>query len=93
MEYPAVLRLPLKTFWALNRQVDRLRAESEQRLLRLHSAASSEDPKAVKQLAEDLQRQIGSPVVFEKKFDSKRFEELRKRFSRPERVATETHAE
>lgn len=93
MEYPAVLRLPLKTFWSLNRQVDRLRAEEQQRLLRLHSAAGSEDPKAVKQLAETLSNEIGSVVLYEKRFDADKFEQLRKKLARPKRVATETHAE
>lgn len=82
MEYPAVLRLPLRTFWSLNRQVDRLRAEQEQRQLRLISAGTSEDPKSARSVAEALEGQIGKPVVYERKFDSKRFEELRKRFAR-----------
>lgn len=91
MDYPAVLALPLRTFWGLNRQIDRLRAEREQRLLRLHSAV--EAPKAAEKLAEDLGNQIGSPVLYERKFDSKKFDELRERFSRKKRVVTDTHTE
>jgi hypothetical protein len=93
MEYPAVLRLPLRTFWSLNRQVDRLRAEAEQRLLRLHSAA--EHPEAVKSLSESLVNSIGTPVLYEKKFDADKFDELRKKLKKPRagRVATETHTE
>lgn len=91
MEYPAVLRLPLRTFWSLNRQIDRIRAEREQRLLRLYSAA--QEPKAAEKLAESLEGQIGKPVIFEKKFDSGKFEELAKRFSQKGRVVTETQTE
>jgi hypothetical protein len=78
MGYFDVLRLPLKTFWSLNRQVDRLRAEGEQRQLRVIGAA--QDPKTAKQLGEALDTEIGTPVVVEKAFDSKQFEELSKRF-------------
>lgn len=91
MEYPAVRALPLRTFWSLNRQVDRLRAESEQRQLRLLSAA--ENPESAKKLSDALSTQINNPVVYEKKFDGSRFEELQKRFSSKGQVVTNTQTE
>lgn len=90
MKYFDVLGMPLATFWSFNRQVDRLRAETEQRQLRLLSSA--ENPEQAKQLSEALGNEIGMPVVFEKKFDSKAFEELSKKFNRG-RVSANTHTE
>lgn len=77
VDYRQVLKWPLRTFWSMNRQIDRLRAEAEQRTLRLHSAV--EDPKAVKALNEDLNKQIQTPVVVEKKFDADGFKALQER--------------
>jgi Na+/phosphate symporter len=78
MGYQEVLKLPLKTFWALNRQLDRLRAEEEQRLLRVLSSAQSAE--SATQLQQELRQQIGEPVEHEKVFDATRFEELKQRF-------------
>jgi hypothetical protein len=92
MDYKKVRELPLRTFWSLNRQVDRLRAEKEQRLLRIHSAA--EHPETVKALADSLNGQIATPVIFEKKFDADRFETLRQRLQpSKEQVVNDTHTE
>lgn len=76
-DYWAVLKWPLRTFWSMNRQISRLRAEDDQRVLRVHSAV--EDPNAVKSLNEDLNAQIQTPVVIEKKFDADGFASLQKR--------------
>lgn len=90
MDYRKVLELPLRTFWMLNRQVDRLRAEEDQRLLRLQNA--SQDANTAKQLTESLAAEIGMPVVIEKKFDADAFESLRDKFGSG-RVTSNTHAE
>lgn len=90
MKYFDVLALPLRTFWSFNRQVDRLRAEAEQRQLRV--LVSSESPEGVKALAEHLEREIGMPVVVEKALDTKTFAELQKKFS-GKRMASDTHTE
>jgi hypothetical protein len=78
MGYWDVLKLPLKTFWAFNRQLDRLRAEEEQRLLQVMACAQSAE--SVTRMQKQLQDQIGEPVEHEKVFDASRFEELKKKF-------------
>ena len=78
MGYFDVLRLPLTTFWSLNRQLGRLRAEEDHRHLRIIGAG--QDAKSAKQLGEALDAEIGNPVVVEKAFNAKKFEELAKKF-------------
>lgn len=80
MEYPAVLAMPLKAFWAFNRNVDRLRAEAEQRHLRLLCAAQS--PDAATRLSEALITEMGKPTVVEKAFDATKFKALQEQFKR-----------
>jgi hypothetical protein len=77
MDYRGTLQLPLKTFWSLNRSIDRLRAEEEQRQLRLANASQSAD--GAKTLTEDLSREIGTPLVIEKRFDADAFSSLREK--------------
>lgn len=88
MGYFAVLDLPLVTFWSFNRQVDRLRAEGEQRMLRVQASAQSEV--GVKELGDLLQREIGHPVVFEKKFDAANFAKLAEKFGKHVQGGTHT---
>jgi hypothetical protein len=78
MSYWECLKLPLKTFWSFNRQLDRLRAEEEQRLLRVMACAQSAE--AVTRMQQELRNQIGEPVEHEKVFDASRFEELKQKF-------------
>lgn len=78
MSYWDVLKLPLRTFWSLNRQIDRLRAEDDQRSLRIANASQSAE--AAKELAEMLRLELDAPVVIEKKFDAAKFDELAARF-------------
>jgi hypothetical protein len=89
MSYRETLKLPIKTFWSLNRQVDRLRAEEDQRQLRLANAAQSAE--GAKSLTEELSREIGTPVVMEKKFDADAFANLQDKFGSG-RVVSNTHA-
>lgn len=84
--------MPLATFWSFNRQVDRLRAESEQRLIMAFLAGSPEAGEARARALEALKREIGTTVLIEKGFDDAKFNELRKKFSE-ERVETDTHTE
>lgn len=90
MDYWNVLKLPLRTFWMLNRSLDRLRAEEDQRQLRLVNA--SQDAKGAKDLTDELSREIGMPVVIEKKFDADAFDRLQKEFG-SKGVVNNTHAE
>lgn len=92
MRYDDVLSLPLVTFWSFNRQVDRLRAEEEQRTLRVMIAGSSEGPEAAKKLAETLMREVGTTVIVEKGFDEEKFAELQRKLSGV-RVSSDTHTE
>lgn len=92
MGYFDVLALPLVTFWSFNRQIDRLRAEQEQRQLRLLIAGSSESPEVAKKLSDTLANEIGKPTIVEKPFDDEKFKELARKFS-PKRMASETHTE
>lgn len=79
--YAQVLKLPLRTFWSLNRQVDRLNAEADQRALRVANSAQS--PEAAKALTEQLRLELDSPIVMEKKFDEAKFLDLAQRFNGP----------
>lgn len=90
MGYFDVLKLPLVTFWSFNRQVDRLRAETEQRQLRVLSASGSEE--GSRQVADLLSNEVGRPVVVETIFDADKFDELAKKFSK-RRVQGDTHTE
>lgn len=78
--YWDVLSLPIKTFWSLNRQVNRLRAEADIRSLRITSAAASGE--AATKLHDELQREIETPVLVEKKFDEAKFLELQQKFAK-----------
>ncbi|MCP1540057.1 hypothetical protein [Methylorubrum extorquens] len=52
--------MPLKTFWLFSKNIDRLQAELDLRLLQVMSAASSGE--AYGALIERLQRQVGTIV-------------------------------
>lgn len=92
MGYAEVLNLPLVTFWSFNRNVDRLRAEVDQRQLRVAIAGSSESPEYAKRVSEALVREIGTTVLVEKPFDDAKFAELQAKLSQA-RVSDETHME
>jgi hypothetical protein len=94
MGFREVMKLPLRTFWSLNRNVDRLRAEQDLRSLQVSAAAQSagEGGEGIKFLSDHLRGEIGSPIVLEKKFDGGKFKELAEKLGKP-RMATETHAE
>lgn len=82
MSYWEVRKLPLRTFWSFNRQIDRLRAERDQRQVRIKASMSSAE--GATELVESLRMELDSPVVVEKKFDAAKFAELQKRFARGE---------
>jgi len=78
--YAQVLDLPLVLFWTLNRQIDRLRAERDLRQLWIVGSAQSGD--ASKGLAEQLQSELGRPLILQKRFDPNKFKELASRFKK-----------
>lgn len=77
MTYGEVLKLPLRTFWSFNRQVDRLRAEEDQRSLRVASSAQSAE--GAKALTEQLKEELASPVVIERSFDEEGWQRLKQK--------------
>lgn len=80
MTYWEVRKLPLRTFWSFNRQIDRLRAEKDQRQMRI--AAAVQNPEAAANLIESLRLELDSPVVVEKRFDEAKFKELADKFAK-----------
>lgn len=61
-----VLRLPLVTFWMLNKNIDRLNAEEDLRLAEISvrtGANSSEE--SLRSLLEDLRKQLGRIVKYD----------------------------
>ena len=77
--YWEVMDLPIKTFWCLNRQVNRLRAEEDLRALRIGNVSQSGE-ESVK-LRDDLVRELETPAIVEKKFDDAKFQELQEKFA------------
>ena len=80
MDYEEVRKLPLRTFWSFNRQIDRLRAERDQRHMRILAAVQT--PEAAANLIESLRLELDAPVVVEKRFDAEKFRELQERFAK-----------
>jgi hypothetical protein len=82
MDYRTVMAMPLRTFWAYNRQINRIRAERDQRTLRLLVAAQANTVDTIKQLNETLRQEVEMPIVVEKQFDAAKFDELAKKFNK-----------
>lgn len=85
MGFRETMELPLRTFWSLNRYIDRLRAEEDLRALQVGVAAgmSGESGEAIKFLTETLQAEVGRPMVVQKKFDAAQFERLKEKIQQP----------
>lgn len=88
--YTETLALPLRVFWMLNRNLDRLRAEEDLRALPIIMAQHGGE--AVKELQERLVEQLGTPVLVEKQLDEEKFLLLQKQFAseRTPNSSTET---
>jgi len=63
MDFDSLLQTPLRRFWFLNNQIDRLRAEKELRHLQLLASAQSGD--AFKATYDHLTNQIGKIYVWD----------------------------
>ncbi len=84
MGYREVMELPLRTFWSLNRYVDRLRAEAELRQLQVGIAASSmAGSETSTKLSEHLSAEVGRPMIVHRKFDAAQFERLKEKIQQP----------
>jgi hypothetical protein len=60
MSWGDALKLPLKVFWMLNKQVGRLRAEADLRMLKLLQVAQA--PDVAKTVHGELVREVGQTV-------------------------------
>lgn len=58
-----VLDLPLKTFWMLHKNIDRLEAEKDLRAAQL--AAQTQSGEGFKELVRGLQKEMGQVVILE----------------------------
>lgn len=67
MSYPDVLRLPLRVFWSLNAQINRLRSEEilEQIELAVVTNANATQ-EMITQLQEHHEKRMGTPLDIEK---------------------------
>lgn len=63
MDFDSLLQTPLRRFWFLNNQIDRLRAEKELRYLQLLASAQSGD--AFKATYDHLTNQVGKIYVWD----------------------------
>lgn len=63
MSHRDVYGLPLNTFWMLDRNISRVKAEEDQRLFRLLLTAQSGDQDGVKEFAESLSHEVGNPII------------------------------
>ena len=62
MGFKGAMDLPIRTFWALNGLVNRVRAEEILDWLPAHASAMGGE--GVKNLADSLEARMGNPVVF-----------------------------
>lgn len=59
-DYQKVMDLPIKTFWAIDRQINRVRAEADLRAMRVSS--SSMGGEGAQTLQETLLGEMGEPI-------------------------------
>jgi hypothetical protein len=60
---PELRKLPVVTFWMLNKAIDRMAAESDMRRARLMVMTQSQE--GMEDLFKDLRAQLGKVVVFD----------------------------
>jgi hypothetical protein len=81
MGFREVLAIPIRTFWAFNAYIDRVRAEEILAVIPAHSVAMGGDH--VQGIIDGLQRSIGQPVVTEQYgIDERDKEKLKQRFGK-----------
>jgi hypothetical protein len=64
-----MMDLPLRAFWALNRQIDRLRAEEDLRKLSVGVMAQASRGEQLEPYQDTLRQQIGTVIVEKAIFD------------------------
>ena len=67
MSYWDVKRLPIRAFWLLSGNINRLMAEADMRHMSAAAAINSSD--GIKDKFDDLSREMGSITRFEEVFD------------------------
>lgn len=60
IEYRKVLSLPIKAFWAIDRQINRVRAEADLRGMRV--ASTSMGGEGAQKFQEELLREMDEPI-------------------------------
>lgn len=68
MSYWDVMRLPIRTFWLMSANINRLFAERDMRLLSVTAAANSSE--GMKGKVDELTHELGQVTRFEEVFDS-----------------------
>lgn len=71
--------MPLAMFWSANKQIDRLKAESDRRQLKLVLAGAA--PEGARDLDAALMEEMGSPSVVVRGFDEAKFLEMQKKLN------------
>lgn len=69
MSYWEAMDTPIRAFWELNRNVDRVAAEESARRLEGDLTAGSQSSEAVERYSETLRKQMGSVIVERAEFD------------------------
>lgn len=64
MGYEAILRLPLKTFWLMHKNIDRIEAKNDMRAMSVALVAQS-TPDTAKQFRQELVIEAGTIVKLE----------------------------
>lgn len=70
------LGLPIKTFWLLDSNIPRVRAEEDLRAMRIQ--AGTQNPKGYEELANNLAKEIGTVVVADATRDEEGFARLKR---------------
>jgi hypothetical protein len=71
----AVLALPIKTFWLMEHNINRIRADADLRQLRLSAAATN--TKGIEEMSKQLAAEMGSVVIASEEREEGAAEKLR----------------
>lgn len=77
MSYRDIMKMPLRSFWSFNQQINRIRAEEDLRAIEVNGALQSGE--TYKAVMEKLQTERGQPVVvIDKRRNKDATQELRR---------------
>lgn len=69
LSYWDVMDTPIRAFWELNRNVDRIAAEEERRRFETEVTAASGNGETIQKYAESLHNQMGAVIVEKARLD------------------------